>query len=143
MSSIKSKFPSTFPFSCKIPIRINDINYGGHVGNDRILLYAHEARVQFLAHHGYSELALGGTSIVLTRAALEIRKELFFGDQLVVAVAAIDFTSKGFELIYKMERITAGGNELVAAVETSQVCYNYQAKKTELLPAEVQQKLAH
>jgi acyl-CoA thioester hydrolase len=143
MSSIKSKFPVTFHFSCEIPIRINDINYGGHVGNDRILLYAHEARVQFLAHHGYTELALGGTSILLTRASLEIRKEIFFGDKLVVSVAAIDFTSKGFELIYKMERLGKNENELVAAVLTSQMCYNYQAKQTELVPAEVQQKLTH
>ncbi|MFZ9695712.1 MAG: hypothetical protein ACO3AY_07565 [Chitinophagaceae bacterium] len=47
MSSIKSLLPVTFKYSFEIPIRITDINYGGHVGNDRMLTLAHEARIQF------------------------------------------------------------------------------------------------
>ena len=143
MSSIKSQFPSSFKFQSQIPIRINDINYGGHVGNDRILLFAHEARIQFLNQLGYSELELGGTSLLLTRATIEIRKELFFGDTLFVSVAALNFTSKGFDLIYKMEREKHTEKELVAAAMTSMVCYDYQNKKMDILPSDVQEKLAH
>ncbi|MFM1857743.1 MAG: hypothetical protein RLZ05_803 [Bacteroidota bacterium] len=142
MSSIKSQFPASFKFQCSIPIRINDINYGGHVGNDRILLFAHEARIQFLNQLGYSELELGGTSLLLTRATIEIRKELFFGDILWVSVAALNFTSKGFDLIYKMEREKQHERELVAAAMTSMVCYDYQNKKMDILPLEVQEKLS-
>ena len=143
MSSIKSQFPASFKFQCQIPIRINDINYGGHVGNDRILLFAHEARIQLLNQLGYSELELGGTSLLLTRATIEIRKELFFGDTLWVSVAALNFTSKGFDLIYKMEREKQHEKELVAAAMTSMVCYDYQNKKMDILPLDVQEKLSH
>jgi len=143
MSSIKSQFPASFKFQCKIPIRINDINYGGHVGNDRILLFAHEARIQFLNQLGYSELELGGTALLLTRATIEIRKELFFGDTLWVSVEALNFTSKGFDLIYKMERERQNEYELVAAAITNMVCYDYKNKKTDSLPLAVQTKLSH
>lgn len=143
MSSIKSQFPTHFAFECQLPIRINDINYGGHVGNDRILLFAHEARIQFLMQHGFTELSLGGTSLLLTRATIEIRKELFFGDSLWVSVAAINFSSKGFELIYKMEREKDSERELVAAALTTMVCYDYQAKKMDQLPTDVIAKLSY
>lgn len=143
MSSIKSQFPNSFHFECPLPIRINDINYGGHVGNDRILLFAHEARIQFLMHHGFTELELGGTSLLLTRATIEIRKELFFGDALWISVAAINFSSKGFELIYKMERELDSKRELVAAALTSMVCYDYQNKKMDQLPSIVKEKLSY
>ena len=37
MARIRIDCPDNFSFSCQIPIRINDINYGGHVGNDSLL----------------------------------------------------------------------------------------------------------
>jgi len=52
MTSLKQLFPASFQFSCQLPVRITDINYGGHVGNDRLLVFAHEARMRFLQHYG-------------------------------------------------------------------------------------------
>lgn len=48
MARISIDLPSTFTFSATIPVRITDLNYGGHVGNDTILSIIHEARVQYL-----------------------------------------------------------------------------------------------
>lgn len=130
MSSIKSLLPTDFKYSFEIPVRITDINYGGHVGNDRMLTLAHEARIQFLAKHGYTEMNLEGVSLILTKASLELRRELFFGDPLFIAVTAGNFTAKGFDLFYKMEKINKEGNkELTAAIITSMVCYDYTNKK--------------
>ena len=53
MARIKIEFPEKFAYSTNIPVRITDINYGGHVGNDAILSLIHEARMQFLENHGY------------------------------------------------------------------------------------------
>ena len=52
MERIKINLPETFTFSTIIKIRITDINYGGHVGNDSFLSLVHEARLQFLASNG-------------------------------------------------------------------------------------------
>lgn len=142
MTSLKQLFPASFQFSCQLPVRITDINYGGHVGNDRLLVFAHEARMQFLQHYGYTEMNLGQTSLMLTKATLEIRKELFFGDQLSISVHAIQFTSKGFDLLYKIEKINGEQTSVAALVLTTMLCYDYQNKKVALLPTEVLQRLS-
>lgn len=140
MSSVKSLLPSVFKFTFEIPVRITDLNYGNHVGNDSILTLAHEARVQFLAKHGYTEMNLEGVSLILTKATLELRRELFYGEPLFAAVAAGNFTTKGFDLFYKLEKKNATGNfEMVAALITSMVCYDYTNKKIVALP----EKAAH
>ena len=39
-----------FKWPYKVPI--SDINYGGHMGNDKSLALFHEARIAFLKHLG-------------------------------------------------------------------------------------------
>ena len=64
MGRVKLKFPDNNPlFTTAIYVRIGDINFGGHVGNDAILSIIHEARVQMLRSHGYDELNAGGNSL--------------------------------------------------------------------------------
>ena len=58
MARIKVELPEQFAFSTTIPVRITDLNYGKHVGNDTILSMIHEARVQYLRQLGYGELEL-------------------------------------------------------------------------------------
>ena len=55
MPRIKLDLPKNFHFTTEIPLRISDINYGGHLGNDSVLSILHESRVRFLMEHGYSE----------------------------------------------------------------------------------------
>ena len=56
MERIKVPLPDKYTFSTIITIRITDLNYGGHVGNDVFLSLILEARLQFLHHYDYSEL---------------------------------------------------------------------------------------
>lgn len=142
MHALKQLLPTSFQFTCQLPVRITDINYGGHVGNDRLLVYAHEARIQYLQEMGYTEMELDTTSLMLTKASLEIRSELFFGDQLSVAVQAMHFTSKGFDLLYKIEKIIAGKPVLAAIVLTTMICFDYKNKKVTSLPETALQRLS-
>jgi acyl-CoA thioesterase FadM len=71
MARIKIHLPDKFPFSVSIPIRITDINYGGHVGNDTVLSLIHEARVQFLQHHGYKELEIEDIGLIMSDVGIE------------------------------------------------------------------------
>ena len=51
MARIKLDLPERFPFSTELRVRITDVNYGGHMGNDSLLGLLHEARVRFLEHY--------------------------------------------------------------------------------------------
>ena len=76
--------PEKFPFSVSLPVRITDMNYGGHLGNDRYLTISHEARVKFLEWLGYTELDFSGPGLILANVAIDYKAEIKYGDNLVV-----------------------------------------------------------
>jgi len=142
MARVKVDLPEHFTFSAKIPVRITDINYGGHVGNDTILSILHEARVQYLKHYGYTELNFGGTGIIMSDVAIEFKNEVFYEDIIVASVTAAGFSKVAFELYYKLEKQNSSGNALIEVAKTGMVCYDYDAKKIAVVPAEVKDKLS-
>lgn len=139
MSRIKIAFPETVSFTATIPVRITDLNYGNHVGNDAVLSIMHEARVQFLSHNGYAELNCGGVGLIMSDVGIEFKKEIFYGDVLAVQIAAVNFSTVGFDLFY---RILNKENVVVALAKTGMICYNYDVKKIAAVPAEVKTKLS-
>ncbi|HYM95360.1 MAG TPA: thioesterase family protein [Chitinophagaceae bacterium] len=141
MARIKIDLPERFDFSTTIPVRITDINYGGHVGNDAVLSLIHEARMQFLKNVGYSELEFAGVGMIMSDVAIEFRNEIFYPDTITASVTAGEFTKAGFELFYKLEKETAGKKILVAIAKTGMVCYDYAKKKIVAVPEEVKNKL--
>jgi acyl-CoA thioester hydrolase len=143
MPRIRIELPERFPFTTTIAVRITDLNYGGHVGNDSILSLIHEARVLFLRHHGYTELDLGGASLIMGDVTIEFKSELFYGDALRASVTAGEFSKAGFALFYKLEKEKVeGGLVEVAFARTGMVCYNYTLKKVVSLPEAVIAKLS-
>lgn len=141
MARIKIDLPGQFHFQCRIPVRITDINYGGHVGNDTILSVIHEARMQFLHSLGYTEMNFAGVGMIMSDAAIEFKNELFYGDTVIASVIAADLSKVGFELLYKLEKETNGQLKLVAAAKTGMICYDYEKKKITALPDEARKKL--
>ncbi len=141
MSRIKIDLPGSFSFTAIIPIRITDINYGNHVGNDAVLSIIHEARMQFLSHYGYTELNLEGIGLIMTDVGIEFKKEIFYGDTIEVKIAAADFTSVGFDLYYLLEKQNDDSKITVAIAKTGMVCYDYSRKKIAAVPVTVKEKL--
>jgi acyl-CoA thioester hydrolase len=141
MARIKIALPAAFSFTTTIPVRITDLNYGNHVGNDTVLSIIHEARMQFLHHHGYSEMKFAGAGMIMSDVAIEFKHELFYGDVVIASVAAGEFSKAGFDLYYKLEKETAGKKILAAAAKTGMVCYDYDAKKIVAVPEEAKEKL--
>jgi acyl-CoA thioester hydrolase len=124
-----------------MPIRITDLNYGGHVGNDMILSIIHETRVQFLQHYGYKELDLEGAGLIMSDVAIEFKSEIFYGDKIKASVIAGEFSKVGFDIFYKLEKETTEKNILVANAKTGMICYDYAAKKIVSVPLTVVEKL--
>jgi acyl-CoA thioester hydrolase len=141
MARVKIDLPESFLFHTSIPIRITDLNYGGHVGNDRILSLIHEARVDFLQSLGFTELDMGGVSLIMSDVAIEYKNELFYGDKLLVSVSAGDFTSSGFDLLYKLQKDADSTMLLIAKAKTGMVCFDYSTRKIMRVPELVRQKL--
>lgn len=139
MARIKVELPEKFSFSTTIPIRITDLNYGGHVGNDTILSLVHEGRVQFLKQFGLEELKFSGVGLIMGDAAIEFKNELFHGDVVKVAVAAADFTRISFDLYYKLEKISGEKTEPVAFAKTGMICFDYVRKKVVAIPEGVKE----
>ena len=145
MARIRIKLPGSFSFSCEIPVRITDINYGGHAGNDTVLSIIHEARMQFLENIGYTELEFAGAGMIMSDVAIEFKNELFYGDIIIASVVAGDISGIGFDLFYKLEtpRSANGGKRIVVATaKTGMVCYDYTAKKVVTIPGKLKEILS-
>lgn len=142
MARIKISIPDKTFFTTDIPVRITDLNYGNHVGNDTILSMIHEARVQYLSSLEYSELNLGGTSLIMGDVAIEFKAELFYGDIIKASVCADEFTRVGFDLYYKLEKKNGDKTILVATAKTGMVCFDYNTRKVTKVPDEAVKKLS-
>ncbi|MCY7422921.1 MAG: thioesterase family protein [Chitinophagaceae bacterium] len=143
MERIKLQLSSQFPFSTALQIRITDINYGGHVGNDTFLSLIQEARQQFLYHYGYTELNFSGVGLIMVDAAIEYKKELNYAETVKISVAALNFNKIGFDLHYLLEVESNGFLSVAAKAKTGMLCYNYDLKKRMPMPEEAFQKLTH
>ncbi len=132
MARIKLELPDRFLFSTDIPVRIGDINYGGHLGNDAVLSLVHEARLQCLKSRGYGELDIEGLGIVLTDVAIVYRSEGFYGDILTIEVAAADLNRYGFDFLYRLTRKETG--QEVARAKTGIVFFDYGPRKVARVP---------
>lgn len=141
MPRIKLELPENFTFHTVIPIRISDINYGGHAGNDSLLSIIHEARMQFLQHYGYSEKELEGVGLIMGDVAIEFKKELFYGDTLTIHITASSFERVSFDIFYRLDTERNGALVTVARAKTGMVCFDYSLKKITSIPVEAIRKL--
>ena len=139
MARVKIDLPEKFLFSTNIKVRIGDVNYGGHVGNDAILAIAHDARLQFLHSLGYSELDVEGTSLIMADSAVIYKGESFFGNTLKVEIGVNDIHKLGFDLIYKISNIE--NNKDIAHIKTGMICFDYENRKIAALPEKAKNNL--
>ena len=141
MERIKINIPTNFNFSTIIKIRITDLNYGGHVGNDSFLSLIHEAREQFLNHFGYSELKIENVSLIMADAAVEFKKELNYSDEIKISVVANNFDKYGFDIFYKLEVVKDANLLLAGKAKTGMLCYDYENKKLMPVPGKLKDTL--
>ncbi len=127
---VKVKFPDQSPFrSLRIPVRIGDINYGGHLGNDAVLSIIHEARMQLLAEAGFTELAVGGHGLIMADVMIAYRGESFYGDVLEVEVYVDELSERTFDLLYRISTERNGARMTIAEAKTGMICFDYEARK--------------
>ena len=141
MGRIKIELPENIIYTARVPIRITDLNYGNHVGNDSILSIFHEARVQMLKSMGYvNELGIEGEiGLIVSDVAIVYKSESFYGDVLDIHIGAADFSKYGFDLIY--QALESQSEREVARGKTGMVCLDYKTRKVAGVPQYLINKL--
>ncbi len=124
MARIRLEIPENLPFVTELTLRVGDMNYGNHLGNDALLGLLHEARLQFLASLGYSEMSLGGAASIMADVAIVYKAQAFRGDRLQIAVGTGDFTGSGFDVLYRVSHAQTRG--IVALAKTGMVLFDYE-----------------
>ena len=134
MARIKIDIPEKILGSFIIPIRIADINYGNHVGNDAFVSIIHEARMQWLKQYDYTELKIEGIGLIMSGIGIEFKSEAFYGDVVEVRLGAGDISRVAFDLNYQLFVKRNDENILLANAKTGMVCFDYEKRKVVAIP---------
>ncbi len=126
-------------FSVQLPIRIDDINYGGHLGHDKLITLMHEARLQFFAALDQSELNFYGTGLILKSLQVNYQKEVFYPDNLQFDLSISHLRTMAFTINYLIKN---QHNEIIASAEIVLVAYDYRQRKVAKLSTMCQKSLS-
>jgi len=123
-----------FKFKTDVVVDIGDINYGGHLSNDKYLILFQEARLRYLKQFDFSELDIGeGTSLIMSEAQIKYRAEAFWNEKLQIFVRVSNLDKTRFTFEYMITK-KADKEVVVATGSTKMVAFDYQHRKVRRLP---------
>ena len=114
----------------RLTVRIGDINYGNHLGHDRLITLLHQARLDWLHALGAEENNCFGAGLIMRRLVCDYRAEAFLGDALDFTMHADELRRTAFTLHYTVQRDTT----LIATAAPDIVAFDYQVRKIIALP---------
>jgi len=117
-------------FAGTYTIRVGDINYGGHMGNDKALLLFHDARLHFLGQYGFSESDIGGPGLIMSEAHVFFKKEVFREDEIKVFIHIEELHNISLVMYYSVMR----DDIEVMHGSTKLVVFDYEKKKVAKVP---------
>jgi acyl-CoA thioester hydrolase len=135
MARIRIDLPGKCIAVFTIPVRITDVNYGNHVGNNALVEIIHEARMQFLSQYGFTEMQAGGISLIMSELTVEFKNESFYKDDIEVALFVGEIGRVSFELFYSLSAFRNNNKTIIARAKTGMVCFDYNEKKVMAMPA--------
>jgi acyl-CoA thioester hydrolase len=127
MTRLKLELPQKFDFTTEIQVCINNINYGGHLGNDSLLSLIHEARIRFLKENGFTESDICGVGIIMVDTVIVYKSESFHGDVLIFEVAVGNISKMGCDFFFRVRDKNTGKE--VAHAKTGIVFFDYNTRK--------------
>ncbi len=139
MARLKIDFPDNFIFSTEIPVRIGDMNRGMHLGHEIFLVIIEEARARLLAKFGYTDTDIKGLGLILTDASIVYLSQVRYGQTLKVDIAVIDFSSRGFDMVYRISDTKTGVES--ARAKTGVLLYDYKQQKVTTIPEDFKRQL--
>jgi acyl-CoA thioesterase FadM len=138
MNRVKIELPNRKLFTTSLYLRVSDINYGAHLGNDTVVSLIHEARYRMFNSWGYkSDLEIEGIGTIQLDTAIQYKGEGFHGDHIHIDIYLGEVGSRAFELYYKIST----AKKLIALGKTGLGMYNYDQKKMVSIPDSLIEKL--
>ncbi|GCC52702.1 thioesterase [Chryseotalea sanaruensis] len=135
MARLELTLPNQFIYTTELIVRVNDLNYGAHVGNDNMLVLMQQARINFYRENGFKdEVSFEGTvGQVISDTLVIYKAEAFLGDVLLIHLAIADVNKYGFDMLYQV--INKVNGKEVARGKTGIVCFDYSKRKVAPIPA--------
>jgi acyl-CoA thioesterase FadM len=132
MARVTLDLPEQFFYVTDITVGTDDINAGGQVGNDQMIMLLSVARNRFFDSLDINPIELGDITMVAADLAATYRSESFLGDVLQFELGFMDFNKYGVDMMF---RVSKAGGELVVLAKTGFVFINKKTKKVAAMPS--------
>ncbi len=129
----------SYAFTVELPIMLAHINRGDHLGNEHLIAFLNEARVQYMAACDVPEYTDAGPKMINADLAVIYKSEARYGEHLRIELAATDFNKYGCDVVYRIT--TVADQRLVALAKTAHLHYDAAKKKLLLCPEGFREKL--
>lgn len=139
MPRIKLIEKPTYSFTTNCTVRIDDINFGGHVDNATIPVFLNEARIRYLKEIGSTgwDMGDGITGIVIGDLFINYKAEIFYGSEIAIDCEIDEIEEKSFRMFHRIRN-----NGVVAILaETGLVGFNIKEKKIGRIPEAFKEKI--
>jgi acyl-CoA thioesterase FadM len=132
MPRVKLKEQPTYEFHHTLTVRVTDLNYGGHLGNDALVSLIHEARATVMRSLGCSEFDLGDgkTGLIMLDLVINFLQEGFVFDELRIDSHVGEISQRSFRLFHRIMK----ADQALALAETGVVAFDYAERKPVPIP---------
>ena len=132
MARVTLVLPEQFFYITDITVGSSDINAGGHVGNDQMIMLLSVARNRFFDSLNINPIDLGDITMVAADLAATYRSESFLNDVLQFELGFMDFNKYGVDMMF---RVSKAEGELVVLAKTGFVFVNKETKQVAAIPS--------
>jgi acyl-CoA thioester hydrolase len=142
MARLQIHLPEKFTFTTRIPIRIGDINRAAHLSHVNMISILEEARAQFMVKHGFEDEVRnirGQTGFILGDLGVVFKGQGFYGQVLEIEIAAVDYSEKSFDLVYRVNDAQSGKE--LARAKTGILVFDYKTQSVITINEELKAKL--
>lgn len=119
-------------YEMEYKVIVSDINYGGHMGNERALIIFQQARMEWLNSIGFDEADLGeGKGMIQLESHVYYLKEVLLGEILKCIVKEVNVIKNSFEIIYE---VLNEKEETAIKGSTKMMAFDYERKRVARIP---------
>lgn len=113
-------------YNMEYKVIVSDINYGGHMGNERALIIFQQARMEWLNSIGYDEADIEGKGLIQLESHVYYQKEVFLGETLICSITNISPERITFNIEYEIKN---KNNDIAIKGMTKMAIFDYERKK--------------
>ena len=116
-----------YRFKTEIVVSINDINFAGHLGNEKILEFINEARTRFFDEYKFAQMDENQIGYVVADASIIFKSEVFYPDTVLIEADVVEFNKYGCDLVFRLS--SAISKIEIALAKTGMVFFDYKNRK--------------